>query len=120
MEKNYEFIETSLLRHGGYHMSEYFKVCSFGCYEFGYYETPTGGCVDEYRVVARCWLKKFNFLDERTLSFEDSPGEAVESLSFYVKEGYTFHSCYGKFQFKGGYELVHSNLGHIPVKLSMV
>ncbi|MFC0476936.1 hypothetical protein ACFFHF_17165 [Robertmurraya beringensis] len=101
-------------------MSHYIRVCSYGNYEFGYYQTPTGRCVDEYQVVARLWLREFNFLDERILSYEDSTREAIESLSFYVEEGYTFHNCYGKYIFSGGYQLVQSDSGIKPVMLSMV
>lgn len=94
----------------------YVKVCIIYSFEFGYYKRPSDGCVDEYEVVARYWDSQNNFLDEKILSYEDSPGEAVESLSFYVTGGYTFSNCYGEFPYKGGYYLVRTNEGYQTVR----
>lgn len=94
----------------------YVKVCSIGSVEFGYYELPSDDCLDEYEVVARFWNRQNNYLDEKILSYEDSPGEAVQSLSFYVTGGYTFINCYGEFHYKGGYYLVRTLNGYDTVK----
>jgi hypothetical protein len=93
----------------------YEKICSFGPVEFGYHEQPDGGCVDEYKVVARYWDEDSYFLDEKILSYEDSPGEAVEVIDQYVKEGYVFENFYGKHTFAGGYKLIYSEGKYTPV-----
>lgn len=99
--------------------NEYTQICSFGPVEFGYYEYPDGGCVDEYKVVARYWEEESCFMDEKILSYEDSPGEAVESISHYVENGYCFLSpLYRPYTFTGGYNLLYQNGGsYIPVQL---
>lgn len=95
--------------------NEYTKVCSFdGIFEFGYYTYPDGGCVDEHKVVARYWETDSYFLDEKILAYEDSPGEAIEVISQYVKQGLIFENVYGKKEFNGGYYLVYSEDGYIP------
>lgn len=95
--------------------NEYTKVCSFGNFEFGYYEKPDGGCVDEYKAVARFWDKGSCFLDEKILSYEDSPGEAVESLTHYIEQGIVFDNFYGKHSFPGGYNLKYQDGSYTPV-----
>lgn len=97
--------------------SEYTKVCSFRNFEFGYYVRPDNGCVDEHKVVARFWDKENNFLDEKILSYEDSPGEAVETISQYLKTGVVFHNVYGTQTFSGGIELIYRDGQHVPFKL---
>lgn len=84
---------------------EYNFICSFGPVEFGYYEYPDGGCVDEYKVVARYWEKDSCYLDEKVLSYEDSPGEAVESISHYVENGMKCNGIKKSYAFPGGYTL---------------
>lgn len=99
--------------------NEYTSICSFGPVEFGYYEYPDGGCVDEYKVVARYWSRESCFLDEKILSYEDSPGEAVESISHYVENGYFFQSpMYGSYTFSGGCKLLFQEGGsYFPVPI---
>lgn len=97
--------------------SEYITVCSFNNVEFGYYECSDGGCVDEFKVVVRFWDKTKNFLDEKILSFEDSPGEAVESISPHLKKGVVFQNVYGAQTFPGGLELVFRDGQHAPIKI---
>lgn len=96
--------------------NEYTKVCSFdSTFEFGYYTYPDGGCVDEHKVVVRYWDTDSCFLDEKILAYEDSPGEAIEVIAHYLKQGLVFENFYGKKEFNGGYYLVYSENGYITL-----
>lgn len=100
----------------------YNSICSFGLVEFGYYELPDGGCVDEYQVVARYWDKNNCYLDEKILSYEDSPGEAVESISLYVENGMQFNGLKMPYAFPGGYKLQYQEGGKyltVPIEKVM-
>lgn len=96
---------------------EYNKVCRIENFEFGFYVSPDNGCVDEHKVVARFWDNKNNFLDEIILSYEDSPGEAVETISKYLKKGVVFYNVYGTQTFNGGMELAYRDGQNVPFQL---
>lgn len=101
-------------------VNDYSMVCSFGPVEFGYYVQPDGGCVDEHKVVARFWDRHSCFLNEIILAYEDSPGEAIEVISQYMKTGIVFHGFYGKHTFSGGYKLINNGGQFVPVLMEQI
>jgi hypothetical protein len=85
----------------------YIRVVNFVGIEFGYYEFPDCGCADEFKVVARHWVRESNFLDEMILTYADSEEEALGVVKEYLKKGVTFTGFYGEFNFPGGYHLIN-------------
>lgn len=65
---------------------EYTKVVTIEENEIGYFHSPGEGCVDEYRIMA------FNekLKRQQVLSYEDSPGEAEQTIERFVREGFQF------------------------------
>ncbi|MFT9496770.1 MULTISPECIES: hypothetical protein [Bacillota] len=98
-------------------LSEWYSICSIKPFEFGYYERPDGGCVDEYKIVARFWDRENLFLHERIIGYEDSPGEAVQRIADVLENGCTFVQSEENFVFPGGYKIYHQEGNYYPLLL---
>ncbi|MEI2356674.1 hypothetical protein [Mesobacillus zeae] len=99
-------------------LSEFYKICSIDQFEFGYYLRADGGCVDEHKVVVRYWDKNERYLAEKTLAYEDSPGEATEVIAHYLRIGIDLNNL-GEYRFLGGYELKYREGQYVPVPMEL-